>query len=488
MDSIWTKDECGAVAITELIKNGMDLAQREPIKNGTVLHYWAGTPYDDTNSHQEDSLTVVQLLVEKGADLLALDSWGFTPLLEAANGRDGKGPNLNVLNYLLEKDDYSRGDKIEAMELAGAAIISNSKNASQFQKAFDYWRKAIHIRYMEVDDSGFIEKPRLNLKNVQTIEWNTSAELEDVIEHPDTYMIQLFLVQLRIFFYKSWEAIQSLLCYFLRLYDFFDKLWEQQRFVEIFDIIWAILETIFRLNPSKTPTLEWVVDKVIRKLIWMLSSFVEDSPDLCNAEIIKTTLDLIISATRLYGGINLSYMIHLFKTLSHLPQRLLNNGTMEMLSKLHDHRGRNLLHKACISAYYIYGNNLHAIVRVLLNAGCDPNALDADGNAPLHYLSQLNERMLNDFVSITARLLLDFGAELSRKNTDGKTAVYFWIQQNGIKWRGSDGELIDWKLPDWCSELPTLTSLCARVIRRNRIPHLGLPATLIPMIEKHKIS
>jgi len=29
------------------------------------------TPYDDTNSHQEDSLAVVKLLVEKGADLQA---------------------------------------------------------------------------------------------------------------------------------------------------------------------------------------------------------------------------------------------------------------------------------------------------------------------------------------------------------------------------------------------------------------------------------
>ncbi len=76
---IWTKqNECKADAVTKLINNGMDLIQRELFQNRTVLHYWAGTRYDDYSSHQKDSPAVVKLLVEKGADLHALDSWGFT--------------------------------------------------------------------------------------------------------------------------------------------------------------------------------------------------------------------------------------------------------------------------------------------------------------------------------------------------------------------------------------------------------------------------
>ena len=117
MDSpIWTKDECGADAITKLIKQGMDLVQREPFQNGTVLHFWAGTPYDANSSNQEDSLGVVKLLIKKGADLQALDSWGFTPLLEAANGGPyRRHPNCRVLDFLLERNEYSRAEKIEAL-------------------------------------------------------------------------------------------------------------------------------------------------------------------------------------------------------------------------------------------------------------------------------------------------------------------------------------------------------------------------------------
>ena len=222
----------------------------------------------------------------------------------------------------------------------------------------------------------------------------------------------------------------------------------------------------------------------------MLSRIARDSPDILNEDIIKTSLDLLVSATRLYG-IDLNSMIQLVKIVSHLPHRLLDKGTMEKISNLRDQRGRYLLHKLCISGGMIGGNqdyNLYGSVRVLLNAGCDPNAIDEDMNAPLHHLAQLDERKLNDSLSITARLLLDFGAELSRKNADGKTAIELWIQHNGRKRQRSDGELIDWKLPDWCSELPTLTSLCARVIRRDRIPHTKLPATVITIIEKHKIT
>jgi len=99
MESLWGTD-----VIIELMNQGTDLTHRNPIQNGTVLHFWAGTPYNDLNSDQENSLAVVKLLVEKGADLLALDDWAFTPILEAANGRMGKCPNLMVLGYLLEKD------------------------------------------------------------------------------------------------------------------------------------------------------------------------------------------------------------------------------------------------------------------------------------------------------------------------------------------------------------------------------------------------
>jgi len=204
------------------INNGMDLTWRDPLKNGTILHYWAGTPFNYHNSNQENSLAVVKLLIEKGTDLLAVNSLGYTPLLEAATGRDGECPNLVVLDFLLERDEYSRLEKIEAMELTGAVILGNVHHllTHLFLKAFDYWRKALQLRQMDVEGFDHIQKTPLNLKTVCTTEWATSEELEDVIEHPETYMIQSFLVRLRIFSYRSWEAVTNLFWFCIEKFGF----------------------------------------------------------------------------------------------------------------------------------------------------------------------------------------------------------------------------------------------------------------------------
>ena len=78
-DPIWVG--CDAHAVMKLINQGMDLAQRSSLQNETVLHYWSKGPYNffytnmnDGSICQEESLTVVKLLINKGADLLAVNS------------------------------------------------------------------------------------------------------------------------------------------------------------------------------------------------------------------------------------------------------------------------------------------------------------------------------------------------------------------------------------------------------------------------------
>jgi len=493
---IWTEAECDADAVTKLINQGMDLTQRAPFFNETVLHYWAGVLYfskSPTNAdiaYQEDSLRVVKLLIEKGADLLALDDRGFTPLLVAANRPYcGLSINLKVLDFLLTRKEYSRAEKIEAMELVGAVILQDNKNASLFHVAFDYWRKSLHLRsQMEEEDSGFIEKPRLNLKNVQTIEWNTSAELEDVIEHPDKFIIQSFFVRLRIFSSKKGGVIGFQFgC--STLDDVIRELLHQLRFVEIFDTIWAMLGTqLSRPDLRENESAQWKIGDVVEKLIEVFTSLDKNFPDFVwTKEIIKTSLDLIASAAKFDLPV-LGNLIRFVRILSHLPILLLDKSMEATLSKACDRRGRSLLHQAIAEA--TSDANLHATVRLLLNARCDPNAIDEFGDTPLHFLTHIDEQhFFDDRLNTVAVLLLDFGAKMGRKNNFGQTAVDLLIRKNKRnRKKDEQGIIIGWKLPDWYTELPTLQCLSARVIRRNRIPYLALPASLITMIEKHKLT
>lgn len=116
---IWLCDSWRGQITTLLVEWGLNLSQREPDSGSTVLHLWAGQFADIP---EDKLLAVVQMLLKKGADLHTRYNYGFSVILAAANG-DDKLPNLNVLDYLLERDDIPRMDKIDALEIAGAIIL-----------------------------------------------------------------------------------------------------------------------------------------------------------------------------------------------------------------------------------------------------------------------------------------------------------------------------------------------------------------------------
>jgi len=268
----------------------------------------------------------------------------------------------------------------------------------------------------------------------------------------------------------------------------FRQLRHQRKFGDIFDILWAMLETLLsRSDGNENKETQLITTRVVEELICVFTYLKRDSSETLTENIITTSLDLIISIIEI-NRFGLLDLIRFLIILSLLPKLSLNKDTMENLCKVRDQHGRNLLHQSVLRALSDVDN--FATVRLLLNAGCDPNnAIVQDGNTPLHFLAKVDQGYWfdDDRRNTIAVLLLDFGAQLSLKNVDGKTAVDLLIQKNSRNRNmNEDQGIIGWKLPDWCSELPTLTILSARVIRGNRIPYLELPVTLIPMIEKHK--
>lgn len=165
---------------TLLVEWGIDLSQRDPDSGFTMLHLWAGS---FTDSPEDRSLSVVKMLLNHGADLQARDNYGFSVILAAANG-DDKLPQLNVLDYLLERDDISRMDKIDTLEIAGAIILGNDGNHDKFPLAFQYWRRALTLRLMDTDESRPINKKPMKSKSDQLSEWSTLEDLQAMEQLP----------------------------------------------------------------------------------------------------------------------------------------------------------------------------------------------------------------------------------------------------------------------------------------------------------------
>ena len=71
-----------------LINHGMQLDQRNPYNGCSLLHHWAANPLGtliESRADEESPLVVVKLLVDKGADVMALNKNWFSPILHAAH-------------------------------------------------------------------------------------------------------------------------------------------------------------------------------------------------------------------------------------------------------------------------------------------------------------------------------------------------------------------------------------------------------------------
>lgn len=78
-----------------------------------------------------DDVVIVKYLLENGAapDLQARDEYGLTPIMHAAIGSYRLGTknvvtNVNILKYLMERENIKRMEKIDALELAAAVLLS----------------------------------------------------------------------------------------------------------------------------------------------------------------------------------------------------------------------------------------------------------------------------------------------------------------------------------------------------------------------------
>lgn len=197
----------------------------------TVLLLHNATPLGsvpDGGVTEEQALSVVKLLVDKGADLLARDYLGFTPILRSAIRL-----NLIILDHLLEGDGVPRIDAID---------VGDSKYASLFSKVFEYWRRALQLRQLKTEEGGALTKSPLKFEHVKTAEWVTVDELEDVIQHPSNYLVHSFLLKLRIAVSrKTWIAVHRFIS---QLSGKYLQLYQPDRFAHNLDMLWATMETI----------------------------------------------------------------------------------------------------------------------------------------------------------------------------------------------------------------------------------------------------
>ena len=149
----------------------------------------------------------VQSLMNGEGDVHIRDNTGRTVILYAAY-YDGKSPNLDLLDILLERGDIPREDKIDALEMAGAVLlVKEEKSEDDVALAFRYWRRALTLRLLNTEDSRPIYKVPTKSMNGSLNEWSTLEDLLRIELDPSQHLTQSLLVQLRIFSSLGWRAV-----------------------------------------------------------------------------------------------------------------------------------------------------------------------------------------------------------------------------------------------------------------------------------------
>lgn len=399
-EPVWHMWYCSAEATMTLVEHGMSLTQHFPCSNGTIFQYWISD-----RLYQRRALDLVRFLVERGAVLNALGFGGYTSILASANqlelfDDDDTGPDFSILDFLLERKEIPNRDKIDALELAGAVLLySTSLIATRRTMAFAYWRRALQLRQTK---GNLLPKRPMVFKSAQNrSEWTTLAELEAVENRPSQHMIQALLVLIRIY-----SAIDE--SYILELEPA-----TSQGFSETVDSLLILME-IFLLGFDLRDVYVWSnVSTNLEKLVGLL----DRNHQLLSAEILESSSKLIVDAdspvdvdrTDEQRLKHLKILLQFVTILAQHPE-IVNAKIMGLLSTLvrHDSRalhGKNLLLLACKSASSL------AVIRLLLDAGADPLAVDLSGNGPLHQLvlSKIRDAAVMDPIAL---LLLDRGSHL----------------------------------------------------------------------------
>jgi len=237
-------------------------------------------------------------------------------------------------------------------------------------------------------------------------------------------------------------------------------------------------------------------------------------------KMLKTSMDLILLATRPsipirycgrlstdkqhFEGILIRHIFPLLKLIFRLPELPdeADNviSLIRLLRQLEPYLGPGQLGKLLFltrpSFYYInrYFNINLALLRVLLEAGADPNAVFIDdfrrprNNTLLHFAAALSDRELGDAAGL---LLVEFGAKPHLVNMHGKSALDIWIERNEREDNRNE-ETGGWSArPEWTRPpVPKLERQAARVIRANKIPYIGggiIPPSLEGVVESRKI-
>ena len=408
--------------VTYLISKGAFLDQQcNDLKNGnTALHI----------ATQMGHLVVVSQLLALGASQLP-NNQGLTPLLYACD----RG-SIEIVEYLIKRPECTKEQRIDALELLGATIANDMFGDSE--KAFSYMKRGMEMRYE--DPAHPLLKKKMepveayqNRKESQTLEEIALLEGDDHAIGMEGLIIRerilgsdnpTILYEIR---FRGAVLADS------EQYDLCIGLW-QRAMEKAMNCDFPITEDLERLTD--------LFGEMLQKGKLLSPNSIEEVFEILVAASEKRTEERMSKNLQEENENKeqeetLQYCA-LYLLMIYTKVKVQNANMIDFLQRFLRLNPRNndrntLLHLAAWHETPIKEDNVRRVcklpcvetMKLILHAGCDVNAVNTEGNTPLHLAVTFKPADPEEAVILSEMLLLllDIGADPKLANKNAQTPL-----------------------------------------------------------------
>ena len=399
--------------ITYLINEGafVDL----PDKDGnTALHYAA----------QGGHLETVSQLLALGAPQLP-NNQGLTPLLRACDYC-----SIEIVEYLIKRPECAKEQRIDALELLGATIANDESR--DIKKAFSYMKRGMEMRY-EDPAHPLLKKKMEPVEAYQNRKESQTLEELALLEGDDHAIgMEGLIIRERIL-----GSENPAILYEIRFRG--SVLADSEEYELCFGLWKRAMEKATNNDVSIIEDLESYTDvfgEMVQERKPLGPNFIEDAFELLVAASEKRTEKLQEGHGNEEQENTLYYALYLLMIYTKVKVQNANmTDFLQRFLRLNPccDDGNTLLHLATWHETPIKEDNVRGVckfpcietMKLILHAGGDVNAVNTEGNTPLHLAVKFKpaEPEEVEILREMLLLLLDIGADPKLANKNGQTPL-----------------------------------------------------------------